>query len=222
MGRKKTNGDGIGAVDLGRSVGEVITRIVLGSGGTVQDLQRILDDPELQRRIAHTVIHTELPKNHYWMHVTYTPMPSLKEIRKAWHGYVSDSFDGRPFTLHPSCVGMDCTPGMRMFYLYRPHHSWRKEEQIARAASLRTKVAPNGYRPAIHTETYEFANVYPSFANFVGPGSSVMGDHRKYPGVVEVVQYRSQEGRTLHDASHDEPHLRDTYGGKTGILLVAK
>ncbi len=222
MVRKKAVTDRVSTTALAQSVGEAIVQSVLNGGGTIQDLQSVIDEPGLQHRIAQMVIRTELPTNHYRMHVTYEPMPSLERLRATWGSHVSDVFDGRPFTLHASCAGMSTHPGTRTFYLRRPYRSWTDDELIVWAASQRTKVAPNGYRPAIHTELYEFAVAYPWLVDFACPGSSVIEYGERV--VVGVTQYRTVDGRILGTVSFRHPFRPQAnyFTGKTAILLVAR
>lgn len=116
-----------------------------------------------------------LPENHYRVHVTYAPMPSLADLKKEFgEGNVADIFDGRPFTLHASCEGMDRTPGKRVFYLHDAGCELESEEQIAWGLAQRTEVAPSGYRPATHEEVYEFAKTHPELIGFIALGSFMM------------------------------------------------
>ncbi len=121
-----------------------------------------------------------LPADHYRVPVTYAPMPSMETLKKEWgEDNVSVIFDGRPFTLHTSCVGMDRTPGERTFYVHDAGGDWESEERIAWGLKQRNVVAPNGYRPATPEETYEFAKAHPELVDFVGLGSlAVNGDNR--------------------------------------------
>ncbi|MBU0540489.1 hypothetical protein KKF59_01735 [Patescibacteria group bacterium] len=113
-----------------------------------------------------------LPENHYRVRVTYAPLPSMDALKKEWgKDNVSDIFDGRPFGFHASCVNMDRTPGEKVFYVHDAGGAWESEEQIAWGAKQRNAAAPNGYRPATHEETYEFAKAHPELVDFVGLGS---------------------------------------------------
>ncbi len=117
-----------------------------------------------------------LPADHYRVRVTYAPMPSMAALKKEWgKDNVSVIFDGRQFSFHASCVGMDRTPGERTFYIHDAGGDWDSEEQIAWGAKQRSATAPNGYRPATHEETYEFAKAYPELVDFVGLGSFAVG-----------------------------------------------
>lgn len=122
-----------------------------------------------------------LPPDHYRVHVTYAPMPPIDALKKEWgKDNVSDIFDGRPFTLHDSCVGMDSTPGEKIFYLHDAGGGWESEEQIAWGEKQRSAIAPDGYRPATELETYEFAMAHPELVKFVGLGSFAMYDGDRY------------------------------------------
>lgn len=115
----------------------------------------------------------ELPPNHYCVHVTYAPMPSRDALLKGklTDRDVSPIFDGRPFSLHTSCVGMDRTPGERVFYNHNVGRDWEGEEQIAWGLKQRNMIARYGYRPAIHVETYEFLKAHRELWDFIGLGS---------------------------------------------------
>lgn len=125
-------------------------------------------------------VGSALPPDHYRVRVTYAQMPSMDDLKKEWgKDNVSDIFDGRPFTLHASCVGMDRTPGEKVFYVHDAGGDWESEERIAWGLKQRSAVAPNGYRPATHEETYEFAKAHPELVDFVGLGSfAVLGGGR--------------------------------------------
>lgn len=121
-----------------------------------------------------------LPPNHCRVPVTYAQMPSIDALKKEWgKDNVSVIFDDRPFNFHASCVGMDRTPGERTFYVHDAGGDWESEEQIAWGAKQRNAAAPNGYRPATHEETYEFAKAHPELVDYVGLGSFAMDDDRR-------------------------------------------
>lgn len=157
---------------------------------------------------------SELPPDHYCVHVTYARLPSIKALRKKWgENNVSFIFDGRPFSLHASCVGMDRTPGKRMFYVHDAGGDWSSEEQIAWGLEQRNAAAPNGYRPATHKETYEFAKAHPELADFVGLGSVASIEYYPY-----VVLARRHDGQLyLGDDIFNAVWKR-----KTRVLFVSK
>ena len=67
-----------------------------------------------------------LPPDHYRVTISYSPMPSMDELKKEWgKDNVSVIFDGRPFSFHASCVGMDRVPGERVFYLHDAGGDWQ-------------------------------------------------------------------------------------------------
>ena len=116
-----------------------------------------------------------LRQDHYHVHVSYRGMSPYEALKKKWgKDNVSVIFDGRSFTLHSSCVGMDRTPGERVFYLHNAGGDWESEERIAWGLTQRNEAAPNGYRPATEEETYEFAEAHPELADFVGLGAFAM------------------------------------------------
>jgi hypothetical protein len=121
-----------------------------------------------------------LPANHYRVPLTYAGMPSFADLKREFgENNVSCIFDGRPFELHPSCAGMSRTPGDRIFFVHNAGREWESEERIAWGLVQRTATAPNGYRPAIHEEEYEFAKAHPELADFIGLGSfALRGDDR--------------------------------------------
>ncbi|MFH1078435.1 MAG: hypothetical protein V1745_04135 [Patescibacteria group bacterium] len=155
-----------------------------------------------------------LPPDHYRDCITYAPMPTIDELKAEWgKDNVSVIFDGRPFTLHESCQDMDRTPGEKVFYLHDAGGNWESEERIAWGLKQRSAVAPNGYRPANHEETHEFAKAHPELRRFVGLGSfAVRGVDRC---VVDV--WRDGGRRILGDDWFDdgwERHRR--------VLFVSK
>lgn len=132
-----------------------------------------------------------LPPNHYRVHVTYAPLPSINALKKEWgKDNVSVIFDGRPFNFHASCVGMDRTPGVRTFYVHDAGGDWESEEQIAWGLAQRNAVAPNGYRPATHEEFYEFTMAHPELLDFVGLSSFALDGG--FRCVARVWQYGRQ------------------------------
>ena len=155
-----------------------------------------------------------LPPNHYRVPVTYAPMPSIDALKKEWgKDNVSVIFDGRPFNFHASCVGMDRTPGERTFYVHDAGGDWESEEQIAWGLKQRNAAAPNGYRPATHEETYEFAKAHPELVDFVGLGSFAMCDDDRY--VAYVWQHDGQ--RFL-----DVVWFDDRWSRRARVLFVSK
>lgn len=146
-----------------------------------------------------------LPPNHYRVYITYAPLPSLDELKKKWgEHFVSDIFDGRPFTLHASCVGMDSTPGEKIFYLHDVGDDWESEEQIAWGEKQCSAIAPNGYRPATEQETYEFAKAHPEIVDFVGLGSFAMDGNDRC--VADVWQSMVDQRILDHDSFDDGLH----------------
>jgi hypothetical protein len=93
--------------------------------------------------------------DHYVVHVTYAPLPSIKELENDFGtGNVSVMYDGRPWTKHASCAGIDETPGERVMFLKCFNRVIGSEEAIAEMAEI-------GYRPATHLEALTFAKVFP-------------------------------------------------------------
>ena len=113
-----------------------------------------------------------LPLDHYRVNVTYEALSSVDELEKKWgNPRVADIFVSRPFHLDDSCRDMNRTPGEKVFYLHYAGVDWRALEKIAWGLRQRSAIAPNGYRPATHEETYEFAKAHPELVDFVGLGS---------------------------------------------------
>ncbi len=127
----------------------------------------------------------KLPANHYSVRVTYAPMPSFADLKKEFgENNVSVIFDGREWKLDSSCVGMDRTPGVKIFLVHDFGRAWESEEAIAWGLAERTAVAPNGYRPATHEEKYEFQKAHPELFNYVALGSfTFRGDVRCVAGL---------------------------------------
>ncbi len=133
------------------------------------------EDWRAEQPVVSASVEDSLPPNHYRVHMTYAPMPSFAELEKEFgENNVSVVFDGRPFSLHASCVGMDRTPGERIVYVHDAERDWWSEEMIAWGLAQRSAIAPNGYRPMTHEEEYEFAKAHPELVDFVGLGSSAM------------------------------------------------
>jgi hypothetical protein len=163
-----------------------------------------------------------LPPNHYRVHVTYAPLPSIKELGEGWDYRFASCFgdeDYSPPRIHASCVGMDRTPGERMFYVHDAGGNWESEERIAWGLVQRNAAAPNGYRPATHEETYEFAKAHPELVDFVGLGSfQIVG----LGGNCNPVRHAfciMQEGsrRSFVDEALDEG-----FGSETRVLFVSR
>lgn len=153
--------------------------------------------------------------NHHCVRVTYAPMPSMDDLKKEWgKDNVSVIFGGRPFTLHASCVGMDRTPGEKVFCLHDTGiDDWESEAEIGKALERRDQFASNGRRPATEEETYEFAMAHPELADFVGLGSFAM--HGGYRLVAGVWQRGSQ--RVLGSY-----WVGDRFRRRIRVLLVSK
>lgn len=116
-----------------------------------------------------------MPSDHYRIRVAHAPLPSLEALKDEFgENNVSSIFDGRPFELHSSCTDMDRTPGDRIFYTHRVGRNWRREELIAWGLEQRSAVAPNGYRPAIPEEMYEFYKAHLELVSYVALGSSTL------------------------------------------------
>lgn len=106
---------------------------------------------------AVVVIGRPLGEDEYLIPVSYAALPSHLNLSKEFGpGHVSDWYDGRPFQKHASCVGMDETPGNRVFLVVHFDRKTKSEENIAEMDKL-------GYRPATHLEAYAFARAQPDY-----------------------------------------------------------
>ena len=143
-----------------------------------------------------------LPVDHYRVHVTYAPMPSIADLKKEFgENSVSVIYDGREWELHTSCDGMSRTPGDRIFFYHDVGRAWEREEQIAWGLAQRTAVAPNGYRTATHDEEYEFQRAHPELVDYVALGDSALLDGR-FRYVADVWGFEGQHiGGGLIDVS---------------------
>lgn len=138
-------------------------------------------------------------------------MPPLAVLKKDWD--VTDILDGRPFKLHVSCQNMDRTPGERVFYVHDAGGDWEREKMIAWGLKQYNTVAPNGYRPATHEETYEFAVAHPELVDFVGLGSSALVGKERYVAFVW-----SNDGQR----SLDGGWIVDRWYREARVLFVSK
>ena len=160
---------------------EAVHRLVTPPGRTTMDevVRRVLADWLAEQPRQPEV--GALPPHHYRVRMTYAPMPSLADLKVEFgKDNVSDIFDGREWELHSSCVGMDRTPGERIFFVHDVSRDWEREEQIAWGLAQRTAAAPNGYRPATHDEEYEFQKAHPKLLNYVALGSSALDDGYRF------------------------------------------
>ncbi|HEU0050934.1 MAG TPA: hypothetical protein VFQ60_02660 [Patescibacteria group bacterium] len=155
-----------------------------------------------------------LPDTHYRVHVSYAPLPSIRELEKDWgKGNVAVVFK-YPFTLHSSCADMDRSPGEKVFYVHDAGGNWENEEQIAWGLKQRSVFAPNGYRPATEQETCEFAKAHPELADFAGLGSFLMCDD----GFDAVAHVWRVGGRRILGRHW----FRDGWSRETRVLFVRK
>lgn len=194
-----------------------------GEETLIRVLQLILDDynaslpkPPAMQGSAHyrDAAVQALPPDHYRVSVTYAPIPSIDELKKEWgKDNVSVIFDGRPFSFHASCVGMDRTPGERTFYVHDAGGDWESEEQIAWGAKQCNAAAPNGYRPATHEETYEFAKAHPELVDYAGLGAFAMDGGLRY-----VARVWQRGGRRILDGRW----FAGRWGRRTRVLFVSK
>lgn len=116
---------------------------------------------ERLRRVAeHNQRHPKALE--YFIPVSYEPMPSVKELEKEFgRGSVSRIFDGRPFTKHPSCEGMDESSGIRIMCIKR-FDVWTEPEEVIQAMARANRVE-RSYHPGTEKELLEFSRAYPDF-----------------------------------------------------------
>ncbi|MDO8584056.1 MAG: hypothetical protein Q7R83_02650 [bacterium] len=153
-----------------------------GTVGKIVDLAYADWQAEQPKPIVMKPSSVELPKDHYRVSLKYAGMPPMDALKKEWgKDNVSVIFDGRPFSLHTSCVGMDRTPGEKVFCLYDTGiDGWESEAEIGKALERRDQFAPKGRRPATEEETYEFAMAHPELVDFGGFGSFAVLDGLRY------------------------------------------
>ncbi len=155
-----------------------------------------------------------LPPNHYIVPITYAPMPPFTHLEREFgEKKVSVIFADRMWQLHSSCVGMNRTPGKRIFFVHDVGHGWEREDQIVWGLNQRSAVAPSGYRTAIPEELYEFLKVHPELTNLVALGSSTMLHGFQY--VAGVWSYGGQRILVSH-------HIVLGFLAKDRVLFVRK
>ena len=103
-------------------------------------------------------------KDEYLIYVAYGPLTSVELTQEFSRGKVSYMFDGRPFQMHGSCMGVNQAPCHRVFWVAKPpsivlrdNRKIVSEKIIAWGDKQRPVFAPNGYRPANHLELFAFA-----------------------------------------------------------------
>jgi hypothetical protein len=150
-------------------------------GGNLDHVRRILREPALVVMIAQLLVGTatgqplaDLPADHYRVFVNYVlpPMVTLKAL----FNYVSDMWDGRPWTLHGSVKNVTQTPGELVFFLRSFGTKMTSEDVVTWAAAT-------GYRVATHLEALAFAQAHPDILRtrlYVALGSVVHSDVRMY------------------------------------------
>lgn len=118
--------------------------------------------------------------------VDYDMPQSKRELRRVfmslgeWGHPPSYGFN-LAWAIHPSCSGIDQTPGDRIILVKNFGRSIHDHEAIA-------EMGKHGYRPAIHHEGYAFARYYPELYDFspdtiggiVVPGSFTIVGGRMY------------------------------------------
>ncbi len=196
-------GDVVSNFGFAFEIFKVIAHAVMAKGGNMQHLRRIVKEPALQRQIADLVVpagsEADRPfgENEYLVPVNYAPLPSRPELERDFSGEnsVSVIFDGRPFQKHASCVGMDETPGDRIFLVEHFGREIESEDAI-------TEMDKQGYRPATHLEAIAFAKAHPEFQRqfwIVALGSFAMDDGNRRVAVLGA----DGDGRFLSDGWFD-------------------
>ena len=121
----------------------------------------------------------QLPPNHYIVPCRYAKIPSMADLKKTFHGGVSDLYDGREWKKYSLCINASETPGNRIVLAHCFNRRTESEEAIAWGDDNRTEFAPNGYRPTMgHNEAIDFHLANPELykqRTYVSLGSFARG-----------------------------------------------
>ena len=139
----------------------VIVNALRKRSGTIDHLRRLLKEPALVDKVFDLIVvpgtatKPVLDEGEYLVPIDYAPLPSKADLEKDYgKDNVSVIFDGREFTYHASCVGVDQTPGERIMLVKHFGRNTESEANIAEMDKL-------GYRPATHIEACAFAKSNP-------------------------------------------------------------
>lgn len=160
----------------------------LGTEAGEEALKRVLQFILQEYWVSQSRSRTKpLPPDHYRLFVTYADIPSWDDLEAYWgKNKVSKVFDSRiPIFSHASCVGKTRTPGEKIYYLRNVGRAWRPEEEIAWGLEQRTAAAPNGYRPVIRVEAYEFFRAQPDFGDYTCLGEYIYNDEGRLAAFVD-------------------------------------
>lgn len=188
MARKKKAEMEAGLAEMVKSWGfafEILQKLVSAVtdlGGNLDHVRRILREPALVVTIAQLLVGTatiglplaDLPVDHFRVFVNYV-LPSMTQLKTLFN-YVSELWDGRPWTLDKSVKDIAQTPGELVFFLKSFGTKMRSEAVIAWAEA-------NGYRVATHLEALAFALAHPDIQRsrwYVALGSGAMGGRYAY------------------------------------------
>ena len=124
---------------------------------------------------------SDLPPNHYRLHVSYAPLPGVAALEPKFSGKnsVSYLFDGRAWERHSSCVTIDEISGEREFLVAEVPEQFLGKRIDAVWNDLATHFDREGFRFAIETEAVEFSAAQPELQrkNWIyAIGSSALRD----------------------------------------------
>jgi hypothetical protein len=100
----------------------------------------------------------ELPPDHHIAGVAYMPLPAYDRLMSEFDGRISPAFERNGWKIEESCAGISTAPGDRLFWDADPLDSVGRDKDrlVEWAADQQTKIAPYGWRPATHTEGFDF------------------------------------------------------------------
>lgn len=154
--------------------------------------------------------------------ITYKAMPSFSQLKQVFgKDKVSLLFDGRPFERHYTCTHASTRSGDRDFIVMAQptgRASWTGDEIIKRARAIRDDHAPNGYRPAMAIEVYQYfmserrryQGIY-QIERLVGLGSFATIEGGRYAAAIHAIGYRP---------SFEHRYVTEITAGNEHYLLV--
>ncbi|MFO0764455.1 MAG: hypothetical protein U0487_00190 [Patescibacteria group bacterium] len=169
---------------------------------------------------AMSVVTTETPFYGiaHTVPITYMAMPSFSQLKQVFgKSRVSVIFDGRLFEHHFTCTHASLRSGDRDFIVMAQptgRSSWTGDEIIKQARAIRDDHAPNGYRPAMAIEVYQYFKSerrryqgIRSIARLVGLGSYATMDGGRYAAAIHTIGYRpSFEHRYFTEITAGDEH----------------
>jgi len=139
-----------------RELFAVIVDRMMAKGVTLEDFERMLLAPEVEDRVMRAINPNALLNDEMRVYVDYTSPRDERaleaELGRHVHGVKDTFYTAEQWQLHPSCVGMDQTPGERVMLVKCFNRQIAPEDAIIEMDKL-------GYRPAIYLEAYAFAKV---------------------------------------------------------------